>query len=310
MGVSQRHMQKGNAVTVGTFDGVHLGHQKVLEKLIGIAATRELNSVLVTFDPHPVKVVNPEMAPMLLTTVQEKLKVLALFNLDRVEVVNFDLEFSRISAEAFIRDFLYEKLEMREYIIGYNHGFGRQREGSVELARRLSTELGFGFTVMKPFLLEGGKVSSSLIRKAVSQGDMQWVKRALGRLYSFSGRVTEGQGRGRGLGYPTVNLIVESPEKLIPAWGIYAVLVEVNETMFGGMMHIGPRPTFHEDWETIEINIFDLEGEVDSQPLTVHIIDRIREIITFGTAKELEKQLMNDEKKGRKLVELYGQEAQ
>jgi riboflavin kinase/FMN adenylyltransferase len=301
-------MQRGNAVTVGTFDGVHLGHQKVLEKLIDIAAGKDLNSVLVTFDPHPVKVVNPEMAPMLLTTVQEKLAALAPFNLDRVEVVNFDLEFSRISAEDFIRDFLYNKLEMREYIIGYNHGFGRQREGSVELARRLSSELGFGFTVMEPFLLEGGKVSSSLIRKAVSQGDMQWITRALGRLYSFSGRVTEGQGRGRDLGYPTVNLIVEDPEKMIPSWGIYAVLVEVNGNTFGGMMHIGPRPTFQEEWETIEINIFDFDGKEGPQSMRVHIIDRIRDIITFGTAEELKKQLMNDEKKGRKLVKLCRQE--
>lgn len=301
-------MQRRNAITVGTFDGVHLGHRKVLEKLIDTAAGKGLNSVLVTFDPHPVKVVNPEMAPMLLTTVQEKLRALAPFNLDKVEVVNFDLEFSRISAEDFIGDFLYDKLEMQEYIIGYNHGFGRQREGSVELARRLSSRLGFGFTVMEPFLLEGGKVSSSLIRKAVSLGDMQWVTRALGRLYSFSGRVTEGQGRGRDLGYPTVNLVVEDTEKMIPSWGIYAVLVEVNDRMFGGMMHIGPRPTFQEEWETIEINIFDFDGEEGPQPMRVQIIDRIRDIITFGTAEELKKQLMNDEKKGRKLVELCRQE--
>ena len=301
-------MQRGNAVTVGTFDGVHLGHRKVLEKLISIAKSSSLSSVLVTFDPHPVTVVNPDLAPPLLTTLQEKLDILSTFDLDRVEVISFDLEFSRMSAESFLRDFLYDKLEMREYIIGYNHGFGRQREGSVEMARRLSSELGFGFNVMEPFLLEGGKVSSSLIRKAITRGEMIWAACALGRLYSFKGRVTEGQGRGRGLGFPTVNLVVENEEKLVPSWGIDAAMVEVKDTITGGMMHIGPRPTFQEDWETIEIHLFDFDDDIGADILKVHVIERIRDIITFGTAEELKKQLMNDEKKGRKLVESCKQE--
>ncbi|MFQ6102755.1 MAG: bifunctional riboflavin kinase/FAD synthetase [Candidatus Glassbacteria bacterium] len=301
-------MSRGNAITVGTFDGVHLGHRKVLDRLISIAREKSLKSVLVTFDPHPVKVVNPDMAPKLLTTTREKLDALSDFDLDRVEVIDFDLEFSKMSAEGFIRDFLYDEMEMKEYIIGYNHGFGRGREGSVELARRLSKELGFGFTVIEPFLIEGGKVSSSLIRKAVSLGNVGWASRALGRFYSFSGKITEGQGRGRGLGYPTVNLVIDAPEKLIPSWGIYAVLVGNKGEEAGGMMHIGPRPTFQEDWETIEIHIFDFEGKVTCDTLTVRVIDRIRDIITFGTAEELRKQLMNDEKKGRKLIESCKQE--
>lgn len=301
-------MKNGNAVTVGTFDGVHLGHQKVLEKLTGIASEKNLASVLVTFDPHPVKVVKPEMAPKLLTTIDEKLEALSRFGLDRVEVIPFDQEFSKISAEEFIRDFLCGKMQMKEYIIGYNHGFGREREGGVELARRLAQELGFGFTVMEPFLLEGGKVSSSLIRKSFSRGEMHWVTRALGRPYSFKGSVSTGQGRGKGLGYPTVNLVVADSEKLVPCWGIYAVIVEVAMRMMGGMMHIGPRPTFGEDWETIEIHIFDFDGSVDTQILTVHVIERIRDIMTFGTAEELRKQLTNDDRKCRKILDSFSQE--
>jgi riboflavin kinase/FMN adenylyltransferase len=301
-------MKNGNAITVGTFDGVHLGHQKVLEQLARIAKEKGLASVLVTFNPHPVKVVKPEMAPKLLTTIDEKLEVLSQFGLDRVEVIPFDQEFSKISAEEFIREFLCTKMRMKEYIIGYNHGFGKEREGSVELARRLSRELRFGFTVMEPFLLEGGKVSSSLIRKAVSRGEMQWVTRALGRPYSFRGGISAGQGRGRGLGYPTVNLVVSDPEKLIPSWGIYAVLVEGASRRMRGMMHIGPRPTFGEDWETIEIHIFDFSGDVRADFLTVHVIERIRDIMTFGTAEKLKKQLANDEKKGRKILDSFAQE--
>ncbi len=302
-------MKQGNAITVGTFDGVHLGHRKVLEKLISTARENDLESVLVTFDPHPMKVVKQEMAPKLLTTVEEKIEILSGFDLDRVEVIRFDREFSKMSAEEFIREYLYEGMNMKEYIIGYNHGFGRQREGSVELARRLSKELGFGFHVMKPFLIEAGKVSSSLIRKAISRGDVRWAARALGRHYSFRGTVSTGQGRGKDLGYPTVNLVVDHPEKLVPAWGIYAVTVEHGDRILGGMMHIGPRPTFGEEWPTIEINLFDFDGDIVSDELKVNVIDRIRDVVTFGTAEELKKQLANDEKKGRKLIKMYTEES-
>jgi riboflavin kinase/FMN adenylyltransferase len=301
-------MSKGNAITVGTFDGVHLGHRKVLERLTGIAKQKGLASLLVTFNPHPVKVVKPEMAPKLLTTIDEKLEALAQFDLDSVQVVPFDLEFSKLSAEEFIRDFLCGTLRMKEFIIGYNHGFGREREGGVELARELSHELGFGFSVMEPFLLEGGKVSSSLIRKAVSRGDMGWVTRALGRPYSFSGRVSPGQGRGKGLGFPTVNLTVEDPEKLIPAWGIYATMVEYGSRRMKGMMHIGPRPTFREEWETIEVHIFDFDEDMGNRLLKVHVIERIRDVMTFGSAEKLRRQMVNDEKRGRKILASFAQE--
>lgn len=287
-------LPNGSTVTVGSFDGVHLGHQAVLREIDRRARAAGRASVLVTFDPHPLEVVNPGAAPPLLTTGPERLEILALSPLDYVLLVRFDRHLAELTPEEFVRDVLLQRCALRELVIGHDHGFGRGRSGDVETLRRLGASHGFEVDVVPPVDFGGQHVSSSRIRRAVAGGDLTTAGAMLGRRYGVVGRVGEGERRGRLLGVPTINLSELPLRKLLPPDGVYAVRVEWRGGSAGGMMNQGPRPTFQDGRRILEAHIFDFDGDLYGEWVRIEWIERLRDIHRFGSVDQLKQQLEQD----------------
>jgi riboflavin kinase / FMN adenylyltransferase len=287
-------LANGTTVTVGSFDGVHLGHQAVLREIDRRARAAGRASVLVTFDPHPLEVVNPGAAPPLLTTGPERLEILALSPLEYVLLVRFDRYLASLTPEEFVLQVLLQRCAVRELVIGHDHGFGRGRSGDVDTLRRLGEAHGFEVDVVPPVDFAGQHVSSSRIRRAVAGGDLSTAAAMLGRRYGVVGRVGEGQRRGRLLGVPTINLSELSPRKLLPPDGVYAVRVEWRGGSGGGMMNQGPRPTFQDGRRVLEAHLFDFDGDLYGEWVRVEWIERLRDIERFGSVDQLKEQLKRD----------------
>jgi riboflavin kinase/FMN adenylyltransferase len=283
-----------DVLTVGTFDGVHRGHWTVLGEIARRAAAAGGRSVLVTFDPHPLEVVNPEAAPRLLTLPDEKREVLAQSAVDHVEFLAFTHELALYPPERFVRDVLERRFAMSELVIGYDHGFGRGRSGDVELLRRIGREDGFAVDVVAAVMMDGHPVSSTLIRRAVAGGDLETARRGLGRWYSVSGRVVRGAGRGRRLGIPTLNLAPPDARKLLPPEGVYAARVGWRGERRGAMLNLGPRPTFGEAARTLEAHVFGFEGDLVGETVTIEFLRRLRDVRRFATVEDLQVQLGRD----------------
>ncbi len=285
----------GSVVTVGTFDGVHLGHRAVLDEIGLRACRRGLHSVLVTFDRHPLTVVRPGAAPALLTTPDEKKEILSQSGLDYVAFLPFNRALSMLEPEAFVRRILAERFRVRELVIGYDHGFGRSRSGDIELARRLGVELGFAVDVVDAVTVEGRSVSSSTIRRLVADGRVQEAAAMLGRPYSFRGPVVHGLGRGHELGFPTANIPAPEGDKLLPCQGIYAVRASLRTEIRNGLLHIGPRPTFAGSPPSIELYILDFDREIYGENVRVEFLERLRDVRPFDSAEALVAQMRRDE---------------
>lgn len=292
-------------ITVGTFDGVHRGHRDVVERLVARSRHLEIPSVLVTFEPHPLEIVNSAAAPLLLTTHDEKLEVLAETGIDYLAVVPFTAELAAYSAEDFVELVLRRRFRLRELLIGYDHGFGRQRAGNVAVLRTLGERDGFRVDVVDPVSTpDGHSVSSTSIRRAVAGGDLARAAEALGRLYSVSGRVIEGAQRGRRIGFPTLNLGPPPPRKLLPPEGVYAVRVQTAAGPVGGMMNLGPRPTFGDSATSLEVHLFDTSGDFYGAHVRIDFVARLRETRKFASAELLSKQLRHDEREARSALTL------
>ena len=231
-------------VTVGTFDGVHRGHREVLEEIGRRAGRVGGRSILVTFHPHPLRIVRPEHAPPLLTTVTEKRDILAQSGLEYAVFVPFTRTLQRYSARRFVDEILVRRVGMRELVIGYDHGFGRDREGSVGTLCQIGQEMGFDVDVVAAVEVDGGPISSSPIRRLLAEGEVALANRLLGRPYSLDGVVVRGERKGRELGFPTANIQIGDPEKMLPREGIYAVHGWVRGERLRGLLHLGPPPTF------------------------------------------------------------------
>lgn len=296
---------KDTVITVGTFDGVHRGHRDVVERLVARAHLLKIPSVLVTFEPHPLEVVNPAAAPLLLTTHDEKQEVIAETGLDYLAVVPFTAELAAYSAEDFVEGILRRCFRMRELLIGYDHGFGRQRAGNVDVLRTLGERDGFRVEVVEPVsTADGHSVSSTSIRRAVAGGDLDRAAASLGRLYSVSGRVVEGAQRGRTIGFPTVNLGAPPHRKLLPPEGVYAVRVQTPAGPVGGMMNLGPRPTFGDSATSLEAHLFDTSGNFYGSHIRIDFVARLRETRKFASAELLMAQLRHDERDARNALTL------
>jgi len=287
---------EGTVVTVGSFDGVHLGHRAVLQEIARRARATRRTAVLVTFDPHPLVVVNPSAAPPLLTTGAERREILATTELDWVVFLRFTPGLAELAPEAFVRDILLARYGMRELVIGPDHGFGKGRRGDVDLLRTLGRELGFTVDVVDPVGRDGteGAVSSTRIRRAIMGGDLAGAARMLGRPYQVSARVGRGAGRGRTIGVPTINLADVSPRKLLPPDGVYAVRVEWRRGMADGMMNQGPRPTFGEPGRVLEAHLFDFSHDLYDEWVRVEWVRRLRPTRAFASMEELRRQLAED----------------
>jgi riboflavin kinase/FMN adenylyltransferase len=296
---------KSTVITVGTFDGVHRGHRDVIERLVARSRALKIPSVLVTFEPHPLEIVNPSAAPLLLTTHDEKLEVVAEAGIDYMAVVPFTARLASFSAEDFVELMLRRCFRMRELLIGYDHGFGRQRAGNVNVLRDLGKRDGFRVEVADPVSTpDGHSVSSTSIRRAIAGGDLDRAAASLGRLYSVSGRVIEGAQRGRTIGFPTLNLGPPPPRKLLPPEGVYAVRVQTPAGPFGGMMNLGPRPTFGDSATSLEAHLFDTAGNFYGVHVRVDFVARLRETRKFASAEQLSAQLRQDEREARNALTL------
>jgi riboflavin kinase/FMN adenylyltransferase len=290
----------GTVITVGTFDGVHRGHRDVLERIAQRARELDLRSVLLTFEPHPLEVVNPAAAPPLLTVGAERIEVVAESGIDFMAILPFTPALQRYTAAQFVDEVLRRRFHVRHLVIGHDHGFGRGREGDVEVLQRLGVERGFSVEVVDAVTAEDGRpISSTTIRRAIAGGDLHRAALGLGRLYSLSGHVRRGDQRGRLLGFPTINLTPPSPRKLLPPEGVYAVRVQTPFGAFGGMMNMGPRPTFGDGAVSIEVHLFDASVELYGAYVRVEFVSRLRETRPFPSAEALVAQLHRDAEQAR-----------
>ena len=290
----------GTVLTVGTFDGVHRGHRLVLARLSARARETGLASVLVTFSPHPLEIVNPAAAPPLLTAGEEKTEVLVESRIDYAVVLPFTPSLAAYNAEQFVDEVLLRRLGMRELFVGYDHGFGRARAGDVEVLRALGATRGFGVEVVPPVQGRDGRpISSTSIRRSVAGGDLAHAADGLGRPYSVSGVVVQGAGRGRVLGFRTLNIAAPPARKLLPPEGVYAIRAETASGPFGGMLNLGPRPTFGESAVTLEAHLFDAEGDWYGSRVRIDFIARLRDTKKFAGPEALTRQLASDEQMAR-----------
>ena len=284
-----------SAITVGTFDGVHLGHCDVLHRLVSLARVNEMASVLVTFAPHPNEVVRPSAVPMLLTPGMEKFEALATVGIDYCAIVPFTRDLASFTAAEFVRHILRPRYRMEALMIGHDHGFGRDRAGGREQLMALGVSDDFRVEQVTPVsLADGTVVSSSAIRKAVADGDLESARAGLGRRYSISGIVLRGDQRGRTIGFPTINLGTPHERKLLPPAGVYAAIVQTRGGAFGAMMNLGARPTVSDARQTVEAHLLDFAGDLYDQTVRIDFVSSLRPIRRFNGLAELREQLELD----------------
>lgn len=293
---------RGTVATVGTFDGVHLGHWAVLQEIRARAEVTGRRSVLVTFDPHPLRIVRPEHAPPLLTTPTEKKEILAESGLDWAVFIGFTEALSRYEPRRFVEEILVGRLGVEELVIGYDHGFGKDRSGDAETLRTIGAEMGFAVDVVPPVDQAGDAVSSTRIRQAVGAGRMEEAHACLGRPYALRGIVVRGDRRGRELGFPTANLRVGQADKLIPPPGIYAVRGVLRSGTFDGALHLGPRPTFQGSPPTIELHLLDFDRDVYGEEVRVDFVRYLREVRPFSSVAALVEQMREDVSEARRVL--------
>jgi riboflavin kinase/FMN adenylyltransferase len=291
--VSLKKSYPNTVLTIGNYDGVHLGHQKILS-MVGKKA-EEINgtSMVMTFDPHPVKVIAPEKNVKLLTTPEEKARLIAKMGIDVLLFITFTKEFSQLAADEFISELLVKKLNIKEVIVGANYSFGKSKKGNIDLLRKRGKEFGFHATAVQDVTLHGNIVSSSSIRSLLLKGAVQDVITYLGRAYSILGTVIKGKGRGKSiLNIPTAN--ITSPVEIAPKEGVYAVRIGYKGSIYDGVANIGKNPTFGNADVSYEVHLFGFSGDLIGESLRIYFIDRIRNERTFPDVATLEKQIRED----------------
>ncbi|MGQ0828089.1 MAG: bifunctional riboflavin kinase/FAD synthetase [Bacteroidota bacterium] len=288
---------KNPVVTTGTFDGVHLGHQKIISRLQEVAKKHNGETVLLTFYPHPRMVLFPDDNELkLLNTQQEKIELLEQCGVDHLIIYPFTKEFSRLTSVEFVRNILVNRIGTKRLVIGYNHHFGRNREGSFEHLKEYGNLYGFEVEEIPAQDIDNIEISSTKIRKALQAGDVKGAATFLGHQYTLTGRIVEGKKLGKTIGYPTANIFVDDKYKLIPADGVYAVKVRHKGDIYGGMLNIGNNPTVNGKIKTIEVNIFDFDKDIYGDEATVYFLERLRDEVKFNGLEELKKQLAKDKK--------------
>ncbi len=292
---------KPAVVTIGSFDGVHLGHQKVLNDLKTIAKNNNARTVVISFEPHPRLFFNPNTDLRLLTTIEEKAELLSQQNIDELVLQKFDDEFAKQDAETFIKK-LVKNLNMTNLLIGYDHRFGKDRKGTFDFVKSLEQKYGFKTHKIEPLIIDGKPVSSSIIRKALLDGDVRLVQTYLGRPYVLTGQVVEGNRLGRTLGFPTANIKVGAPYKLIPKQGVYLVKSIIDNQPVFGMMNIGVRPTIDGKKQIMEIHFFDFNGDLYGKSIPVYFLERLRDEQKFPSLEALQNQLKKDAEVSRQMI--------
>ena len=294
------HVTRPTVLTIGSFDGIHRGHQYLISRVINRAKETGAASALVTLHPHPKVVLRPESPLQYLSTIEERLDLLTPLGLDYAVVFPFSLELSQIRARDFVQ-LLLDHLNMKEIFCGADFALGYKREGNVEFLRALGQEKGFSVTVVEPQKFDGEIMSSTHIRQSIAEGDLESATRSLGRYPSLRGRVIKGDQRGRQLGFPTANLAV-AERRLVPADGIYAVRAKIGEQWFGGAASIGIRPTFGGGHRTVEVYVLDFDGDLYDQVIEVQFIKRLRPEMKFDNVQALIAQMQQDVAQARRVL--------
>ena len=287
-------------VTIGNFDGVHLGHREIFRRVRELARAKEGVSVVVTFVPHPLEVVSPSTGVRLITTPKEKESLIEASGIDYLLEIPFDLAFAAIPAEQFVAKVLVDAIGIETLVIGYDYAFGRGRAGDVTLLRQLGEQFFFSVQLLEPVSNGATVYSSTAVRNMVSQGDVQGVVSVLGRHYSVTGTVVHGHQRGRALGFPTANLATE--KELLPAAGVYAVKARIGSVLYDGACNIGTNPTFGNEKLSLEVFLFDFDGELYGREVTLFFMDRLRGELRFPDAEALKEAIAADVARCRSIL--------
>ncbi len=301
--ISELGKIKNAVVTVGTFDGIHRGHQKLISETCRLAIAVGGQSVVITFDPHPRQVVQPSSGVKTINTLDEKIEVFSKMCIKHLLVIPFTLEFAKTSSEDFLRKYIVEPFELKFIVIGYDHHFGKDRKGKLDFLKRMGKKYGFEVDQVPMQAFKDVVLSSSKVRSIIQRGQMEKASEFLGYHYFISGTVVKGNQIGRTLGFPTANIKLDNPDKLIPAYGVYAVLVNSRGKMYQGMGNIGIRPTLDEHKLTIEVNIFDFDMDIYGEKITIYYLKHTREEKKFRDLELLHRGLIIDKVKVKKILE-------
>ena len=301
--ISEINKDENTFLTLGTFDGVHLGHRKIIDRLISKTRNADGRNFLITFDPHPRNVITKNADFKILSTPTEKAVVLEKLGIMNLLIINFTKEFSQQSAEEFFKNYIIDRIGIKEIVIGYDHHFGKGRGGDESTLRDLGRQYGFGVEAVDAFRYDGEIISSTKIRKAIAEGSIKTANAYLDRNYEFSGTVIEGDKRGRELGFPTANIKPDNEYKLLPALGIYLVEFFVGNRRFFGLLSIGKRPTFYNSGKIVpEVYVYDFDEEIYGENVRVAVLERLRGEEKFSSADELVTQMKIDKKNGIEII--------
>ena len=285
---------KPSVITVGTFDGIHIGHKEIINKLCLISNKKKLKSIILSFSPHPKIVLQNSSDIMLINSMDEKVDILNKYNVDYFLIKQFTIEFSRLTALEFVRDILVNKLNVKHIIVGYDHHFGRNRDASIIQLKEFGELYNFEITEIKPKKVNNNSVSSTKIRNLLLDGNIELANKYLDSYFSLTGLVIKGMGRGKNLGFPTANIKINDEYKLIPRNGVYIVKSLINSKIYFGMMNIGENPTFDDKNKSIEIHFFELDYDIYDKKIQINILNRIRNEKKFKSPELLMDQLKID----------------
>ena len=291
-----------SVLTIGTFDGVHIGHQKIINRLNQIRTGKNNKSTILTFFPHPRSILNFGDDFKMLNTTEEKIQLLNKFGLDHLVIEPFTKEFSRLTALDFVRDVLVNQLHINKLVIGYDHQFGKNREGTFEQLKEYGEVYHFGVEEIPVQEIKNVSVSSTKIRQAIEEGDIEKANTYLGYSYLLTGKIVKGEGIGRKINYPTINLHIEEEYKLIPRNGVYIVKTTLQNRVVFGIMNIGFRPTLNGKHQTIEIHLLDFDGDLYDNKIQIEVLKRLREEQKFDSIDSLTEQIQIDEKIARNWI--------
>ena len=300
--INEYNEDKRSVVTIGTFDGLHHGHQKIFKRVINSSKNKNLSSVVLTFFPHPRIILNKYNDIKMIDTLDEKILHINKIGIDSLIIHPFDKNFSLLSANQFIKDYLVEKLKMKHIIIGYDHRFGKGREASVTDLKNYASDYDFTVEEIQAQEIEKIAISSTKVRNSINNGDLKTTEKYLGRYFNLTGKVIKGDGLGKKIMYPTANIFIEEKYKIIPKDGVYLIKTFIKNKLYNGMMNIGHRPTIGANEKSLEVHLFNFNKDIYGEQISVDIISKIRDEKKFSSIEALKDQLVKDENHCLKLI--------
>ncbi len=300
--INEYNEDKRSVVTIGTFDGLHHGHQKIFKRVINSSKNKNLSSVVLTFFPHPRIILNKYNDIKMIDTLDEKILHINKIGIDSLIIHPFDKNFSLLSANQFIKDYLVEKLKMKHIIIGYDHRFGKGREASVTDLKNYASDYDFTVEEIQAQEIEKIAISSTKVRNSINNGNLKTTEKYLGRYFNLTGKVIKGDGLGKKIMYPTANIFIKEKYKIIPKDGVYLIKTFIKNKFYNGMMNIGHRPTIGANEKSLEVHLFNFNKDIYGEQISVDIISKIRDEKKFSSIEALKDQLVKDENHCLKLI--------